>query len=782
MLINFSFAAACGDDGAHSTTPLENNQNANNGPGDGCATGERMCGGSCVDTSTNSLHCGSCDTPCEAPSHATATCAAGGCEFRCEAGFVDRDGDLGAPTSNGCEAAGCEPTNGGVEICDGLDNNCNGTLDEGFSDVGRECSVGVGRCAASGILVCGEDGAEVVCSAVSGRAQPEICGDSLDNDCDGDVDESDAIDAEDWYADQDGDGFGDDDISVSACEQPAGHVGSNGDCDDANAEVNPDAAEICDDVDNDCSGEADETFANKGDACSEGVGVCRRSGAYVCSADHSTTECSASAAAPTEPGAELTCDDLDNNCDASVDEGCDDDLDGWCDGDMTIAGNPAVCSAGVDASDCDDADDVVYPSAPGLCDDKDNDCNGAVDDIRLVRANPTSVNLGGAVLSDDDMAQTILAVPTGNDGFCVARVGASQIFFYLIKADGAVAQVAQKSLPQGTFPYLNSHFLLDVDWYAGRCAAVIKSGSASATPDYELRLATWESTTSTIHLHEADSGSNFATGAALYHAETCGITCVGYWYVAFIEFGGSDGYRLVYRVSRIGLTTSGPMKLPSDFDPTLDEVLDPTLSHPSRIVLGPSPGSAEGLMVGWYNTSFSRWVFRTIPEALEPFDEHSGLLLSHSGPRPLYPHIGKSGSTVYLAMHNPGRDKIEIRQMKANYTYGYMTSIEDGTSQVEFLGRYLFAPPIDPPSGSISVFLRSYVGWYVNPYSDILYPLYEQTSFSGARDLHSSPKTNQNASPADEYLAVGKSGDYLQFLRMTSTNPTTVEIDEMTCY
>ncbi|MFO0591067.1 MAG: MopE-related protein [Polyangiaceae bacterium] len=84
----------------------------------------------------------------------------------------------------------CDPQNGlcvcvpsGMEVCDGLDNDCNGKIDEGL-DLGAACSNGVGACATNGKTVCGADGA-VVCDAVPGMPGAEICGDGLDSDCDG---------------------------------------------------------------------------------------------------------------------------------------------------------------------------------------------------------------------------------------------------------------------------------------------------------------------------------------------------------------------------------------------------------------------------------------------------------------------------------------------------------------------------------------------------------------------------------------------------------------------
>lgn len=85
----------------------------------------------------------------------------------------------------------------------------------------------------------------------------EFC-DGVDDDCDGQTDESDAVDASVWYADADGDGYGDASSTVTACAEPDGFVENALDCDDTHAQTRPDAGEACDGVDNNCDGDIDE--------------------------------------------------------------------------------------------------------------------------------------------------------------------------------------------------------------------------------------------------------------------------------------------------------------------------------------------------------------------------------------------------------------------------------------------------------------------------------------------------------------------------------------------
>ena len=91
----------------------------------------------------------------------------------------------------------------------------------------------------------------------------EVC-DGIDNDCDelvdDDDDDLDLSTTSDWHLDEDGDGYGQDAAVTQACAQPSGSVAEAGDCDDGDGAINPGATEVCDDadVDEDCDGYADD--------------------------------------------------------------------------------------------------------------------------------------------------------------------------------------------------------------------------------------------------------------------------------------------------------------------------------------------------------------------------------------------------------------------------------------------------------------------------------------------------------------------------------------------
>jgi hypothetical protein len=109
------------------------------------------------------------------------------------------------------------------------------------------------------------------CDDADGQRHPgveDVCN-GLDDNCDGVVDPN----APRWYFDADGDQYGDPSASQAACEQPADFVADATDCDDTNAAANPGEAEVCDGDDNDCDTTVDEGYDADGDGHAP-VGAC----------------------------------------------------------------------------------------------------------------------------------------------------------------------------------------------------------------------------------------------------------------------------------------------------------------------------------------------------------------------------------------------------------------------------------------------------------------------------------------------------------------------------
>ena len=189
--------------------------------------------------------------PCEA---GVGACRAGG-QITCAAdGSAACGGVAGAPTD---------------ERCDAVDNDCDGTTDEGF-DLGAACFAGVGQCRRQGVVTCAAGGLSG-CNAVAVAPGVERCNDR-DDDCDGETDEPDARGAPLWYRDADGDGHGDPADASAACDAPEGRVAAPDDCDDAASDVHPGAVEVCNERDDNCDGLTDENLA---DVDSDGVPDCR---------------------------------------------------------------------------------------------------------------------------------------------------------------------------------------------------------------------------------------------------------------------------------------------------------------------------------------------------------------------------------------------------------------------------------------------------------------------------------------------------------------------------
>jgi large repetitive protein len=218
------------------------------------------------------------------------------------------------------------------------------------------------------------------CDDSAGAVNPaatETC-DGIDNDCDALMDdEDDSTDLETtgsvFYADTDGDGFGNPDEATQACALPTGHVSDSTDCDDGDISINTDADEICDeaDTDEDCSGAAEDeaTDASTWYADTDGDGF----------GDPAST--TASCESPVDHVSDDTdCDDGNSavypgNL-VNEGEGChiDSDGDGWGDAFPEGAIEPGM--------DCSDAEAAISPDETEVCDEAntDEDCSGASED------------------------------------------------------------------------------------------------------------------------------------------------------------------------------------------------------------------------------------------------------------------------------------------------------------------------------------------------------------------------------------------------------------------
>ncbi|MEK7105176.1 MAG: putative metal-binding motif-containing protein, partial [Patescibacteria group bacterium] len=239
----------------------------------------------------------------------------------------------------------------------------------------------------------------------------ETCNE-VDDDCDGQVDNN-ALDASTWYRDEDGDTFGNEEVTAIACDQPEGYVADAGDCADLDAGVNPDALEECDGLeDENCNGEVDEDSAfdvatwyadtdndGHGDASQTDLD-CDQPEGYVSEGD----DCD-DGNVDSYPGNAEHCDDVDNDCNGLVDDGT-----GDADGD------------GYEAEDCggDDCDDNVATINPGVTDvcgnGIDDDCDGDIDeDLNTYYYDEDGDGCGNWAISTEDCAAPASYVANDSD-------------------------------------------------------------------------------------------------------------------------------------------------------------------------------------------------------------------------------------------------------------------------------------------------------------------------------------------------------------------------------
>ncbi len=388
-----------------------------------------------VDVCSDVLNCGKCGTMCVV-SEGTPACehavGGGACDLlntqckigACNPGHVDLDHKY----ANGCEYT-CTPTAGGVEVCDDVDNDCDGLIDQ-FDPSLTDARVGI-ACNGSTLGVCGLpahagtatchngvitcDGPNVLMPGVA----VEACN-GLDDDCNGAIDDN-------------ASGVG------SSCGSNTGNcsAGSNQCVAGALSCIGffGPTPEVCNGQDDDCDGVIDNQIAGDGSACGLAVGACKAgtrrcvSGAVVCTG-------------AITPQAE-TCNGVDDDCNGTVDDSaqgvglpCGSSVGACRAGTRACQGGSLTCvgAVGGTAEICNGVDDdcngiiddspagqgVACGSAVGACHQGSNQCiNGAFACIGA--AGPQTETCNGF---DDDCNGVVDDNPTGQNTACGSAVGA----------------------------------------------------------------------------------------------------------------------------------------------------------------------------------------------------------------------------------------------------------------------------------------------------------------------------------------------------------------------
>jgi hypothetical protein len=354
----------------------------------------------------------------------------------------DADGDTFG-RGPACAGTDCDDSNArlntvSAEVCDNRDNDCDGQADEQLTTDGDSCDTGLLGVCQNGTVTCvrGTNNCAPLHAAGS-----EICN-GLDDDCDGIADDGFTIAV--YFRDNDGDGFGDiTDPGLRTCNRPANSATVTGDCNDSNADINPGATEIPgDDIDANCDGNelcfAD--FDDDGVRTSSATPVATTNCILAGYANEAMPGGDCDDTRPSVyPGAnEVVADGRDNDCDGAELCFTDADTDGYR-SESTISSTNLSCadageaSSAVPLGDCDDNNSARHPGLSDTCDEIDNDCDGLIDeDVSVI----TFPDLDGDGYGDANAAGTFacLLVPgistnntDCNDAVALAFPGGAEV-------------------------------------------------------------------------------------------------------------------------------------------------------------------------------------------------------------------------------------------------------------------------------------------------------------------------------------------------------------------
>jgi len=353
------------DDGAFCNGAEICDPGSRNAGADGCVDGTMPCPGATCDESADSCGMACSDPDADSDGYDSVDCGGTDCDDARAAvnpdatevcdlesvdedcdpttlGGLDRDGDgfVDARCCNGdtcgddCDDNRANTSNLAPEVCDGFDNDCDGSLDEGatimgFADQDRDLYGDPDRPIESCPGWPGVSTSPMDCDDMNAdvhSARPEIM-DGVDNDCDGNVDESPVATA--WYPDDDGDGFGTNDPgrTIVVFGRPSGYSQLFSDCDDMDMARNPAATELCNAIDDDCTPSTSFVLGPNDSEDDDGDGypdsACPGVGGALADCDDTRADA--------YPGAYESCDGADEDCDGAVDEDCDSPVDGGVD-------------------------------------------------------------------------------------------------------------------------------------------------------------------------------------------------------------------------------------------------------------------------------------------------------------------------------------------------------------------------------------------------------------------------------------------------------------------